>query len=552
MVDVSVVSDAVENAVPCAPASALGLSWTGEEAPDFAGESLVAGCERVRETTYVVSDPITGSLGVAFGGTVAPIADANGWPVQAVLAPMYPEWLGGRSFTEAHGVRFPYVAGAMANGIATTRLVIEMARAGCLGFFGAGGLEFDRVRAAIDELSDALGTDLPWGANLIHSPNEPALEAAVADLYIEQGVRKVSAAAYMSLTPAIVRYSSSGLALDATGALRRPNMVLAKVSRPEVARHFMNPAPHAMLSDLVAAGLLTQQEAELGATVPVAEDITVESDSGGHTDRRPLGPLLAAVQMVRDEIMAVRGYARPIRLGAAGGISSPQSVASAFALGASYVLTGSINQACVESGLSPEGKELLVQANVADVAMAPAADMFELGVDLQVLQRGSMFAPRARQLYKAYRSYASLDAIPADEAHDIETKVLGMTIDECWQATRSFWTDRDPAEVAKAEADPRHKMALTFRSYLGLSSRWAIDGDPDRRLDYQIWCGPSMGAFNDWAAGSFLAAAAERTVSQVAMNLLEGATVITRAHQLRAVGVAIGDSAFNYRPRRFG
>ena len=531
--------------------SPTGFGWVGPTAPSFDASGLVASCERVRETTLVVQDESTGRLGIAFGGELAPGVLPGTWPVAAVIAPMYPEWLGGRGFNEAHGVRFPYVSGAMANGIATTRLVIEMARAGCLGFFGAGGLKFSRVAEAVDELVATLGDEAAWGANLIHSPNEPALETAVADLYIERGVRKVSAAAYMSLTPAIVRYAYRGLHLDAAGVVQRPNMVFAKVSRTEVARHFMNPAPEAMLAALVADGRLTDEEARLGATMPVAEDITVESDSGGHTDNRPLGPLFSAIQTARDDVVAARGYTRPIRLGAAGGIATPQAVASAFGLGASYVLTGSVNQACIESGLSPAGKDLLAKADVADVAMAPAADMFELGVDVQVLQRGTMFAPRSRQLYKLYRTYPSLESIPADQAADLESKVLGMTLDECWDQTREFWLERDPNEVAKAEADPRHKMALTFRSYLGLSSRWAIDGDADRRLDYQIWCGPSMGAFNEWAAGSFLAEPANRTVAQVAMNLLEGAAVLTRAHQLRSVGVAVPDRAFNYPPRQF-
>ncbi len=47
-------------------------------------------------------------------------------------------------------------------------------------------------------------------------------------------------------------------------------------------------------------------------------------------------------------------------------------------------------------------------------------------------------------------------------------------------------------------------MALVFRSYLGQSSRWAIQGTPDRKMDYQIWCGPAMGAFNQWVQNSFL------------------------------------------------
>src|SRR5690606_22148199 len=99
------------------------------------------------------------------------------------------------------------------------------------------------------------------------------------------------------------------------------------------------------------------------------------------------------------------------------------------------------------------------------------------------------------------------------------------------------------------EADPRHKLALVFRSYLGQASRWAIVGEAERRTDFQIWCGPAMGAFNAWTAGSFLAAAENRTAVQVARNLLEGAAVVTRAQQLRSYGVPVPASAFDYRPR---
>ncbi len=524
--------------------------WRGPEQPAFTSAELESTVDRVRETAFIVVDPVTGQHGIAHDGELVGDESPGAWPVVAVLPAMYPEWLGDRSFNEVHGTRFPYVTGAMANGIATTRLVIEMARTGCLGFFGAAGLQRDVVASAIEELQIALGhTDLPWGCNLIHSPQEPALEEAVADLYIERGVRRVSAAAYMSLTPAIVRYAYSGIHVDADGAVQRPNGVFAKISRPEVARHFVHPAPSSMLDALVANGKLTADEAALAASLPVAEDITIESDSGGHTDNRPLAPLFATIQAVRDEAVAQHGYPRPIRLGAAGGIGTPQAAAAAFALGASYVLTGTINEACVESGLSDEGKQMLAAADLADIAMAPAADMFELGVELQVLKRGTMFAPRAKKLYALYTTYPSLDAIPASERVELE-KILGTSVQECWKNTEAFWNDRDPAQVIEAERNPRHKMALVFRSYLGLSSRWSIEGASDRRLDYQIWCGPAMGAFNAWTSGTFLADPANREAAQVARNLLEGAAVITRAQQCRTYGVPIPSSAFDYRPRR--
>ena len=90
---------------------------------------------------------------------------------------------------------------------------------------------------------------------------------------------------------------------------------------------------------------------------------------------------------------------------------------------------------------------------------------------------------------------------------------------------------------------------LVFRWYLGLSSRWAIDGQSDRVMDYQIWCGPAMGAFNTWVEGSFLERPEARQVVQIAKNVLEGAARITRAHQLRTYGLAVPESAFLYEPR---
>ncbi|MFT5852521.1 MAG: trans-AT polyketide synthase/acyltransferase/oxidoreductase domain-containing protein, partial [Colwellia sp.] len=43
-----------------------------------------------------------------------------------------------------------------------------------------------------------------------------------------------------------------------------------------------------------------------------------------------------------------------------------------------------LNQACVEAGASEYTRKLLASVEMADVTMAPAADMFEMGVKLQV------------------------------------------------------------------------------------------------------------------------------------------------------------------------
>lgn len=520
--------------------------------PAFTPAEIGSALEEVRSAAHVVRD-VAGRVGLGLEGELVP-RGANGaagvFEHLASLPPLYPEWLGDRTFSETHGTRFPYVTGAMANGIASVRLVSEMARAGCLGFFGSAGLSPARVEAALHELEKELGEKgLAWGANLIHSPNEPELEETVADLYLRRGIARVEASAYMALTPAVVRYAATGLTTNPAGQVRRKNHLFAKVSREEVAIRFLEPPPAEILRRLVERGQLTETEARLAADLPLAEDVTAEADSGGHTDNRPLTALLPAILNLRDRVVAARGYRRAVRVGAGGGLGTPSAVAAAFALGASYVVTGSVNQACVESGLHESGRALLAEAGIADVIMAPAADMFELGVTVQVLRRGTMFAVRAKKLYELYRTYPSLESIPAAEREKVETQLLKATFAEAWASTRSFWAARDPREVAKAEADPRHRMALVFRSYLGLSSRWAVAGENGREADYQIWCGPAMGAFNSWVRGSFLEKPASRTAVQVARNLLEGAAVVSRAQQLRASGLAVPPAAFDFRPR---
>ncbi len=533
-------------------------AWTpGSIPPAFDASDLLAAIPRFREPAHVLRESPEGRVGVGLQGQLqaGPPHDAtNGgqpsYPWLATMPALFPEWLGDRSFLEVHGVRFPYVAGAMANGIATTRLVIAMAEAGMLGFFGSAGLSIERVEKALDELEAALGTDqASWGSNLIHSPNEPQLEAAVVDLYLRRGVRRVSASAFMGLTPMVVRYAASGLTVDPNGRIHRRNHLFAKISRPEVAQRFMSPPPAEMLQTLVEQGQLTATEAQLASRLPIAEDFTVEADSGGHTDNQTLTALFPTILDLRDRMASQFNYERPIRIGAAGGLGTPSAVAAAFALGAAYVLTGSINQSAVESGLSDDGKALLAKAELADVVMAPAADMFELGVEVQVLKRGTMFGVRAAKLYELYRAYDSLEAIPAAVRQRLEKEMFQGTLEAEWEGTKTFFQRVDPKQIERAEADPKHRMALVFRSYLGQSSNWAIQGLPNRRMDFQIWCGPAMGAFNAWTAGTFLAEPKNRGAVQIAYNLLEGAAVITRAQQLRTYGVPVPAGAFHFEPR---
>lgn len=463
--------------------------------------------------------------------------------------PLNPRDLGDPAFKRFHGTQYAYMGGAMANGIASEEMVIALGQQGILSAFGAAGLVPGRILEAIQRIQAAL-PDHPYAFNLIHSPNEEAIERRAVELYLEHGVHTVEASAFLGLTPHVVRYRVAGLSQNADGSIHITNKIIAKVSRREVAEQFMQPPSERLLTELVNLGWVTAEQAQLAQQVPMADDITVEADSGGHTDNRPLVNLLPAIIALRDNIQHDYQYAQPIRVGAAGGIGTPEAVLAAFMMGAAYVVTGSVNQACVEAGTSAHSKKLLAQADMADVIMAPAADMFEMGVKVQLLKRGTMFPMRAQKLYDLYRQYDSLEAIPVRERQSLEKQIFHRSIDDIWAATVAYFNDRDPRQVELANQEPKRKMALVFRWYLGLSSRWSNTGEAGRELDYQIWCGPSMGAFNAWTSGSFLATPENRRVAEVATQLMQGAAYLYRVRALAMQGVELpGELAF-YRPQQ--
>jgi len=458
------------------------------------------------------------------------------------------ERLGDPGFCSELGLRYPYLGGSMAKGISSVAMVEELGRSGMLGFFGAAGLPFSAVESAVDRLT---GVDFPFGFNLIHSPHEPDLEKALADLYIRKQVRLVEASAFLALTMPLVRYRTHGIKRLADGTIVTPNRIIAKVSREELAERFFSPPPDKFLRELVAEGALTAEQAELAACVPMAQEVTAEADSGGHTDNRPALALFPTIQSLAVRMQVKYGYALQLRAGLAGGIATPAAAAAAFAMGAAYIMTGSVNQACIESGTSDEVRRMLADTRQADVSMAPAADMFEMGVTVQVLKRGTMFPMRAAKLYEIYRAHAGLADIPAVEREKLEKTVFQSSLDDVWQHTRSYFLERDPRQVERAERDPKHLMALVFRWYLGQAAHWAKDGDLARKIDYQVWCGPAMGAFNEWVAGSFLEAPDRRTVSTVALNILAGAAALTRANILRYQGADLPAQPLNTQPLEY-
>jgi trans-AT polyketide synthase/acyltransferase/oxidoreductase domain-containing protein len=315
----------------------------------------------------------------------------------------------------------------------------------------------------------------------------------------------------------------SGLSTAPDGTINIPHLVLAKVSRPEVAEQFLSPPPAPLVQRLAESREVTRAEAELARFISMADDLCVEADSGGHTDRGVLQALLPVILRLRDELSQKHGYRFPICVGAAGGIGTPHAVAASFILGADFVLTGSVNQCTVEAGTSDAVKDLLQQANVQDTDIVPAGDTFEMGGKVQVFKRGLLFPARAKKLYDLYRQYNSLDEIDAQTRSQIESRYFKRSFAEVYAETREYYLRLMPEVIERAERDPKQKMALIFRWYLIHTNRLALRGDPDNKVDYQIHCGPALGAFNQWVKGSALEHWRHRHADEIAEHLMIGA-----------------------------
>lgn len=106
-----------------------------------------------------------------------------------------PSALGDPAFLSHYGVRYPYMAGAMANGIASADLVIALASHGLLASYGAGGVRLEQVDKALAKITAAVN-GAPFAVNLIHSPSEPAMENGLIDILLRYGVTIVEASAF--------------------------------------------------------------------------------------------------------------------------------------------------------------------------------------------------------------------------------------------------------------------------------------------------------------------------------------------------------------------
>ena len=83
-----------------------------------------------------------------------------------------------------------------------------------LGFLGTGGVKLTQIEADLHYIQKELTNGEAYGINFLYNLNDPIMEEKTIDLILATGVRIIEAAAFLSITPALVLYHAKGLQRD--------------------------------------------------------------------------------------------------------------------------------------------------------------------------------------------------------------------------------------------------------------------------------------------------------------------------------------------------
>lgn len=435
--------------------------------------------------------------------------------------------LGSGIFKKEYNVKYTYLVGSMYSGISSKEMVVKLGRSYMLGFLGTKEMSIKDIEKNILWIQKELNKSEPYGLNLFHSMNEN-LEKEQVELYLKHNVRVIETAGFFSLTPALVRYRLQGLLRGENGEVICKNKIIAKISRPEEAELFMNPAPEVVVEKLLEEGLVTKEQAMLSKYIPMSYDICVEADSGWKTNRKMANVLLPSIQALREQVQRKHQYPIQIRVGLAGGIGTPQAAASAYIMGADFIMTGSINQCTIEAGTSEIVKDLLQKINVHDTDYLPITDILQSIEQVQILKKDVMFLERSNKLYDLYKRYDMLEDIPQKIVKKIEKDYFRKSLKEVCNEDKN----REIVIEQDSEKKSKQEILQLYEYYYKQGIKLSLEGNSLYQENFQIHTGSSLGAFNQWIKGTYIENWKQRHVDEIGILIMDEAIQILKKNML--------------------
>jgi len=438
-------------------------------------------------------------------------------------------------FNIEYGLKYPYLVSGIERGISSKEMIVKCGKEHILSFLGTKKMNIEKVKESIIYIKERLSNGEVYGVNITYDPFDKGLASQIIDLCLEYEVKYIEISGYMNIPDFIIRYKLKNIR-QKNNKVICDNKVFLKTDRLSNLNQWMERMPDEVLNSLVEEKLIKSEERELAKYISIIDAVTINCGEKINTHRNDLLNIIPRVIKIRDYKVKAYNYDNSIYVGAAGNIGTPEAVAISFLLGVDYVSTDLINQCSKEACLSDLTKDLLQQAGIEDTINVPDAEKFEIGGRVQVLKRGVMFPSRANKLYELYRYYESYYQIDEKLRVQMENNYFKKTFDEYFKECKRNL----PAEkIDIIEKDEKKKMALVFKQYLIDSVAYGQDGIEEQRMNFSIYCSPSLGAFNEYCLGGELENWRNRSVTKIAEILMHNSRKFIESKVKKAVEVLI-------------
>lgn len=410
-----------------------------------------------------------------------------------------PKSLGSKAFKELFGLDYSYFVSGLPCYTHGRGMLQNLSENGMLGFFNIDGLTFEERQASLTMLNQH---DFNFGVEFHVDDFNEAQDDQLITLLLEQKVKYLLVKGCSKASESLRKYVSI-----------KENLLIAKVSHPDQCLNLSSSEESIFNAFLIDGSFVSNQ------------------------DTRSILSLMPSIKSLLSK--------KNIYLGITGDLGTPESLAASFAMGADFISTSSINLLSNDALGSSSYKASIKKVRFQDVSLVSSFEGFESGAKMRALNFGTRFVVVSAKIGAWFFEKKSIDTLTETEKIYLEDKVFSKKIPEILEDAKAFFEFRNPSLIEAASNNSRISLAMIIRYYLEMGHLWAIEGDTNKKLDFNIKCGLDLASFNQWRQGTIFEKDEKLSVVQIALNLMMGAQFELRKQFLLAQGVSL-DSTLKY------
>ncbi len=359
-----------------------------------------------------------------------PLSEEDRAEMQAVkdslardMRPRFPE--AAQSFCKDMGLKLP-VLGVLPLGLKfRDRLPHELGEKGMLGFASTAWSSRDRLNRLMDEMAELKH---PWGVEWFHNSWQNEAQRMTRMEEIAGKAPAILVRSCPAPSPEVVLARLRGITEN------RASKVFVRVSLPETAALFSQPAPQSMVEELLKSARLTEAEAQRASSIPLATHIVVD----GGAESRDLMTLLPAIRRV------CKGDR--IRIGIAGSVGTPDALEGVLAMGASFVLFENVFQALEGSSLGSRAQDMVHKMRISDVQKSWFPEGYEFQLKEDTVRAGTLYCRRAERLHEILASVNLVEELEASQIKELQDryfqgKELESVLEEAQKTLQPYFPD---------------------------------------------------------------------------------------------------------------